>query len=619
MKFQFQALLQAGFTLAVALAFSGAVPAEASAADLPVVPAAISCEALGKTELKSVADTPASVTSVRKVDSPAGTFCRVLGTIQPAIHFEVNLPETGWTQRYLQTGCGGLCGILHVNVEHAGTCGPALHGGLVVASDDMGHEHQMGQPGEADFGTDPQKKIDFAYRGNHATALVAKALIKAYYGKPAKYSYFFGCSDGGREALVEAERYPEDFDGIAAGAPAMNFQVQNSFYHAWQARSNTDAAGHHILIASRLPILHRAALAACDELDGLKDGIIADPRACHFDPVAAQCPAGSTDTSNCLTAAEVEVARKLYAGPTDAAGHHFTAGGPQPGSELSWKGVFVPDTADGHVMSEGTASASSKYLIFPEISAAEGDIPKFAFTQAHFAELAKYHPLYDATDTNLAPFNAHGSKLILWHGWSDPHISPLNTIGFYDALGKQLGAATRDSFVRLFLFPGMYHCGGGDGFSQFDLLSPLFAWVEGGAAPRQVLAGQVPERPMMGPPPGAPPGGMPPGGPGKPPMAGGPPMGPGPGGPMGMMAPGAGPAPLAEPDVHASRTRLVYAYPMIAKYSGKGSVDDAASFTAVRATTADQPVVWEGSGFYAPNVLQQYAVKDRKLVATGVR
>ena len=473
------------------------------------------------------------------------------------------------------------------------------------------------------FGADPQKRIDFAYRGNHATALVAKALIKLFYGQSPRYSYFSGCSDGGREALVEAERYPQDFDGIAAGAPAMNFQVQNSFYHAWQYRSNTDANGKHILIASRLPILHRAAVAACDTLDGLQDGLISDPRACHFDPATVQCAAGASDTTDCLSAAEVEVARKLYAGPTDAAGHHFTVGGPQPGSELQWAGVYVPTTADGNVMSQGAAGAASQYLIFPEVSVEEGDIPNFQFTQANFAKLAVLHPLYDSTDTDLAAFQKHGNKLLLYHGWSDPHISPLNTIAFYDGVKKQLGDKASDSFMRLFLFPGMGHCGGGDGFSQFDILTPLMNWVEGGAAPDQILAAKVPER-QMGPPPAAPtPGNMPAGPPGN--AAAGAPGGAGaaPNGrtaPMGMgpRAPGTGPAPLPQPDAQPLKTRPVYAYPMVARYTGSGSPDEAANFTAVKSTVVDPAIfAWEGSAFFGADFLKQYAVVNGKLVATA--
>jgi feruloyl esterase len=626
-----RAALAAMMTVLMAAAHGEAAHGEAAdLAALPVVAPVQSCESLAAADLKNVADTATTLSAVRRIDSNAGPFCKVVGTIKSTINFEVDLPIRGWQQRYLQTGCGGLCGVLSIQVSHAGSCAPALKGGLAVASNDLGHQSSMG---DGSFGADPQKRIDFAYRANHVTALVAKALIAAYYGQAPRYSYFSGCSDGGREALVEAERFPDDFNGIAAGAPAMNFQVQNSFYHAWQYRANTGPDGRHILLANKLPVLHRAALAACDAADGLKDGIISDPRACHFDPATAQCAAGVADTHDCLTAAEVAVARKLYEGPTDEAGHHFTIGGPQPGSELSWAGVFVPESANQPVMSQMVAAGSSQYLIFPEVSRADGDIDQFAFTQAHFSRLSALHPLYDATDPDLDAFAKHGGRLLLWHGWSDPHISPLNSIAFYHALGERFGAKARDSFARLFLFPGMYHCGGGDGFSQFDVLTPLMAWVESGSSPEKIIAAQVPDRPL-GPPPGGPPagglpagglpagglppGGLPPGGPppGALPLGGPPPGGPPPG--MMMRRTEDSPAPLPQPDAKPQRTRPVYPYPLVAKYSGKGSPDDWSSFTAVPGSVAEPArYVWEGAAFYQADSLKRYAVKDGKLTVVG--
>jgi feruloyl esterase len=216
----------------------------------------------------------------------AHPYCSVRGFVEPAINFEVRLPTTGWTQRYLQTGCGGLCGMLSIRAEHDMDCTPVTDGSIVLASSDMGHGGAMG---DGSWGSDPQKRIDFAHRGMHVTTLVAKALIKAYYGHPQRYAYFSGCSDGGREALIEAQRYPQDFDGIAAGAPALNFTVQNSFYHAWMAKSNMDTAGHAIINTVDLPVLHRVVLAQCDALDGLKDGQVTYPRQCHPNPAAALC------------------------------------------------------------------------------------------------------------------------------------------------------------------------------------------------------------------------------------------------------------------------------------------------------------------------------------------
>jgi feruloyl esterase len=578
--------MRLGLLIAMVLTLAGWRPSHAQAAelaDLKAVAPVVSCESLAGADLSSAAQAPVKISAARVIPSPVGQFCRVEGVIAPAIGFEVDLPMDGWRQRYLQTGCGGLCGMTATNISHAGGCELALRGGLVVASDNMGH---AGGPGvvEGAFGEDPQKRIDFAYRGNHVTALVAKRLIKLFYGQGPRYAYFSGCSDGGREALIEAQRFPEDFDGIAAGAPAMNFQVQNSFYHAWQYHANTRADGSHILLKAKLPILHQAALTACDALDGLRDGLISDPRACHFDIKTVQCASDQGDASHCLTAEEVRTASLLYAGPTDAAGRHFTIGGPQPGSELAWAGVYVPETADGRLMSGEISRAASQYLIFPAVAAADGDIQQFAFTEANFARLAALHPLYDATDTDLAPFQRHGGKLILWHGWSDPHISPINTIAYYDAVKRLLGADKTDAFARLFLFAGMYHCDGGDGFSQFDVLTPLMAWVESARAPNMILAAQVAQRP-----------------------AGPPPMGPP---PNAQDRP-----PLPRPDRPVSATRPIYPYPMVAKYTGQGSDKEAANFVAAPPNVSDPAApAWEGASFLGPDFQRSYGVKDGKLM-----
>ncbi len=308
------------------------------------------------------------------------------------------------------------------------------------------------------------------------TALTGKALLRRFYGQQEAYAYFDGCSDGGREALMEAQRYPDDFNGILAGAPALNFLTQNAIYHAWQARANTDADGKSILIAARLPILHQAVLKACDKLDGQADGLISNPLACHFDPATIQCPVAATDKSACLTAAEVGVVRKFYAGPRDAkTGVRLTAGQPTFGSELAWAGVYVPQSQD-----EGTMSAMVSMQVLQHLAFTDQPLKQLAdlqFTQATFDRLRARHPLYDATNPDLSAFVKAGGRLILWHGWADPHISPLNSIAYYTALQQQLGKATTDEFSRFFyLFPGMYHCGNGEGPNQVDLLTPMLNW-----------------------------------------------------------------------------------------------------------------------------------------------
>ena len=259
-----------------------------------------SCESLASLDLSKVADKPAHIETATQAQFLGHAVCEVEGFVEPAGEIPAQDPPIdGWSGRYLQTGCGGLCGGITDEVHQAHGCAPFENVTLAIATTDMGHQG----PG-ADFGDDPQLRIDFAYRGVHVTAEAAKAIVAAFYGKPADRSYFIGCSDGGREGLMSAQRYPADFDGIASGTPAFNFQIQNTFYHAWNARSNTGPDGKPILIAADLPFLHRAALKVCHA----EDGVIADPRRCAFDPVAALCKAGQD--ADCLTAEQVEAARK---------------------------------------------------------------------------------------------------------------------------------------------------------------------------------------------------------------------------------------------------------------------------------------------------------------------
>lgn len=549
------------------------------ALDLPIVKPVVSCEALARTDLTPFADAQVSITKTSTITTPQGPFCKVEGVIAPAIGFEVDLPEEHWTQRYLQGGCGGLCGMTRVGISNASTCAPALNGEFVVAGNDMGHKGSMMGDDQGAFGSDPQKRIDFAYRANHQNALVAKALIQAFYGQPQRYAYFVGCSDGGREALMEAQRYPDDFDGISAGAPATLFQTQNSFYHAWYVRANQRTDGSAILLRDRLPILHRAVLAHCPTLSGVDDGLLQDPRACKFDPAwVPLCAAGSHDTSQCLTAEEMGVVERLYRGPTDTDGRTFTLGGAQPGSEEQW---MVPASAHAKSMSEGIVSAALKYLLYPSVNPAAADVTTFAFTRTHFDELARYASLYNATNTDLRVFQERGGKLIMWHGWSDTSVAPTISLAYYQGVQKVLGEAKTDTFLRLFLIPGVGHCGGGDGYSQIEVLTPLMAWTELHRPPALLMTAKPDGGDMRGP-------GGPAGAESAPRRAGGTPPAPGT-----SDAGGQGPRlheavfasnPVAMPARKALATRPAFPFPSIARYTGKGDPLDAANYRAVKSS-----------------------------------
>jgi feruloyl esterase len=426
-------------------------------------------------------------------------------------------------------------------------CTPITDGSIVLASTDMGHQGMGGA-----WGDDAQKRADFAYRGVHVAALAAKALIKAFYGQTQRFAYFAGCSDGGREALIEAQRYPDDFDGITAGAPALNFTVQNSFHHGWLAKVNTGADGKAVLTWPDAEVLHTAALKACDGLDGLVDGQITDPRACHFDPATTLCKGG-------------------YDGAHSASGKLLEVGPLQPGSELEWRAVFIPRDKNGFIGSEAMAAGTINALLFTPNPATPYTSATFPFTEAMYAQEEPARALYSADNADLSAFAGRGGKLILWHGWSDPHISPLNTIDYYERVGAKMGRSPRDAFVRLFLFPGMGHCAGGEGPSEFPLLAGVMAWVEGGVAPQVMVAHRTTSGGEDWP--------VPPKGAKRPPAA----MGP----PAGMFPP---PAKLPP------RSRPVFAYPQVAGYTGTGSVDDANSFAAVAGAPINGLAQWIGAG-----------------------
>lgn len=528
------------------------------ASSLSIVTPVVTCESLTSLDLSAIGGTGSTVTSAKTQQYNGANACVVEGNLAPSVGFKVILPADTWTQRYLQVGCGGLCGMLNLNIGAAEGCAPVENNEFVLATTDMGHRG-MG----ADFGQTPQKRIDFAYRAVHITAQTAKALIQRFYGQAPRYSYFTGCSDGGREGLVEAQRYPDDFNGILAGAPAMNFSVQNSFYHGWQASANTDNTGNPILRAEDMPILYKAAIEACDSIDGLKDGLIANPLDCDFDPATTLCDDKQQD--GCLSAGQVTAARQLYAGPKDPkTGEALTLGGPQPGSELSWVGVFVPQPGSERIFSAMIAEGAVRNLIFKNNPPADYQLSDFTFDATSFNQIKPLYGLYSGANPDLSAFAAAGGKLMLWHGWSDPHISPYNTIRYYEITRDVLGDKA-DQFMQLYLFPGMYHCAKGTGPYNMDMLTAMMAWVEKGIKPEKIIASH--------------PGNS-----------------------------NTEEAAMGSPDGHAAaevitdylqRSRPVYPYPLVATYTGTGDVNDAGHFTPVpgtRLTSYD----WAGEVFMRP-------------------
>jgi len=528
---------------------------------LSVVTPSVDCSKLASVNITDIGGAGSSITSASvtnaTINGATVAFCTVKGTLAPSNTFEVALPVSTWTQRFAELGCGGLCGNLSDPTQQSSfsfsyTCPLVQQGGFVTAATDMGHTGQ-----DQTWTTDPQKQADFAYRGQHITTLTAKKLIKAYYGQAQKYSYFIGCSDGGREALMAAQRYPADYNGIVAGAPAAHFQIQNSLYHGWSVKSQSTtgtSTGNAVLYADKAQVLHKAVIAACGGGSGAADGLIADPRTCHFDPATIQCANGATSTSNCLTAAEVTTAKNILNGPTDATtGEYMLAGSPQYGSEANWIGVEVPNSnsTDPAVSVKQLFSYSivtGAYNLIFTGSPTMPTIDTFGYQDASFypTYLQANHPFIDATNPDLSAFQAAGGKLILWHGWADQHISPLFTIQYYEAMQKTMGDSNVSQFARLYLVPGVAHCGGGEGFPNIDLVSKITDWAEQAKAPDAVMTYQTD----------------------------------------------------ASNNVTASRP--VYPYPAVAKYTGSGDWHDGANYAQGAPLYTAASRAWAGSSFYTP-------------------
>ncbi len=449
----------------------------------------------------------------------ATAACRVKAHLVPVptsdINVEVWLPES-WNGKLVGTGGGGFSGGLDSATV---LLRPLVDKGYVGAATDVGHPASDGAQWAY---KQPVKLVDWAHRGNHVTAVFAKALIAAYYGTPARRAYFQGCSNGGRDALMEASRYPKDYDGIIAGAPAAAWtRIMSEF--AWNTRA---VAGppHADLSPHTLKRVSDAVLAHCDTLDGVKDGLLEDPRACRFDPAELQCK--SAEAHDCLSASQVTALRAIYAGPHTRDGRQISAGMSLGGEEVEWA-PWITDPKSRH---RQFATEFFRWMVYGDET---WSLDHFDLERDYATAASRMGPILDADNPDLKVFMRHGGKLILYHGWADAALPPGNTIAYYQALTKRDGASAAQS--RLFMAPGMAHCFGGAGPSQFDMLDALDAWFETGTAPERVVATQ-PENPLLA---------------------------------------------LAGLPTKTVRTRPLCAWPQRAHWNGSGSADEAANFSCV--------------------------------------
>jgi tannase/feruloyl esterase len=479
-----------------------------SAAPLGCIPArAAVCEHLAEIVLKETTITlaeevKAGAFTVANVESDAvelfkrlPPFCRVSGVIKPSqdsnINFEVWLPLSGWNGKFQGVGNGGFAGS--INYVHGGMA-QALSLGYATASTDTGHR---GSAIDARWALrHPEKITDFGYRAIHLMTQNAQVVVRAFYGSSPRRSYFGSCSNGGRQALMEAQRFPADYDGILAGAPA-NFWTHLLAEAVWNSQATLADAASYIPRA-KLPAIEAATLAACDAVDGVKDGVIDDPTRCKFDPSTLVCSGSESDS--CLTQAQATALKKIYEGPRNSRGEQIFPGD-LPGAETGREGWGLWIT--------GPKPRSSRQYFFGSqfFQNMMFNDPNWDFRTLNFDRDIKptddkLASILNATKTNLKDFRARGGKLILYHGWDDPAISPMNSVNYYSSVLAKMGRQDADSFLRLYMLPGVQHCGYGPGphlpnslerpkiarDPEHDIVSALERWVERGVPPETIIA-----------------------------------------------------------------------------------------------------------------------------------
>jgi hypothetical protein len=480
------------------------------------------CESLSAFKGKDIVAIQARVVAAT-ADTPQ--HCRVLGTISPEVAFEVNLPER-WNRRFYMTGNGGLAGdALDVPTNPDRTA--ALTNGFVMARTNTGHDARK-EPSGSFILSNPQKAIDYAYRAVHVTAETSKAIATDYYAQPITFSYWSSCSNGGRQGLLEAQRFPDDFDGIVANAPWVD-QTGFTIGAIWNQKALSEAP----VSLDKMKLVADKVMAKCDEVDGLKDGLIDDPRKCSFDPArdVPACAAGG-DGADCLTAAQATAVKKVYSGPVSngkpffpgfMVGSEAVNAGPNGVTATGWANAIVAAQPSAKPADFNLAEGVMRYLILdppqPEYDAMNFDYDRDTKLVKRWSKLA------DAKDPDLKKFRQSGGKLIMTYGWADQILQPLMGVSYYESVVAKNGKDTAD-FARLFMVPGMAHCAGGVGPDRNDAVTAVIDWVEKGKAPDQLIASKLTNGQVV-------------------------------------------------------RTRPLCPYPQVARYKGQGSIDEASNFSCV--------------------------------------
>ena len=472
-------------------------------------------------QAKAPQGTTITAAAIAKAEGNLPEYCRVDGhAASPGneVNFRLGLPA-GWNGKFLFSGVGGLGGSI-------GSLNGGLARGYASASTDTGHVSS-----DPNWGSNRAKEIDYGYRGTHVATVATEALTAAYFSRQPQHAYFEGCSNGGRQAMMEVQRYPADFDGIIAGDPATGTPMQVGRAIISQ---HLLASPENYLTPEKVELLSKATLEACDATDGLKDGLISNPPACTFKPETLKCT--GADGPACLTAGQVDTVKMIYSGLKLPSGEMYTMGFPvgHEGSATGWQ-AWITGRTPATRQPDGTLTFTSQLPSGFSLSeqnmrflALDTDDPSFSWRVLKFPQdlprLKTMSEILSPLDPDLKPYKNRNGRLIMYHGGSDPAISAYGSVAYYEKMTKQVGGQKEaESFSRLYLVPGMHHCSGGPGPNSFDMLTVLENWVERGAAPAQVIASHSTS--------------------GK-----------------------------------VDRTRPLCSYPQVARYTGTGSIEEAASF-----------------------------------------
>jgi hypothetical protein len=480
----------------------------AAAQDAPS-PEAQKCTALVNLDLEAAAGGPALITSAQLVDVPANglerpfyspsgygktagpiatpihQYCDVTGYVAPQNKFELKLPLAGeWNHNFFFTACGGFCGS-----TDGKRCNFALARGYASVTGNGGHDSALGFDGFWAANA-PELQEDFGWRSNHVVTLVAKTITTHYYGKPIKHAYIAGNSKGGQAVLLEAQKFPQDFDGFMPSAPVYDYTVRNTIAAAWFAQAVSDGHGGSVLNNTAAQAIHTSVLQHCGAQSGVDEGFVTDPPSCNWQPEMIACPSVS-DGGGCLDARQVAAVKRLMAPATNSKGDVLYAFPYIPGTETQWAGwnyfgapspAYPPRSANFDLPAQYL-----KYFVDEKVRN-HGDALSFDFDHDPVG-LDRARRIYDATSFDLRAVKARGGKILMWHGWADGAIVATSSIDYYEGVMKSMGGSKQtEDFFRLFLVPGVHHGGGGPGLTEFDALTALENWVEKGQAPEELIA-----------------------------------------------------------------------------------------------------------------------------------